>query len=58
MWSVIKEYYIDVFVQNCNISTADALEILQSCTNPSTYSMMMTIARYNAGYDLTNKLYL
>ena len=28
-------WYIDDLVQDCNISTADALEILQSCTKPS-----------------------
>ena len=28
--------HIDGLVQNCSISIADALEILQSCTKPST----------------------
>ena len=30
-----KTPYIDGFVQDCSISFANALEILQSCTKPS-----------------------
>ena len=30
-------YHIDVFVQDCSISIANTLEILQSCTEPSIY---------------------
>ena len=30
--------YIDGLVQDCNISIANALEMLQSCTKPSTYN--------------------
>ena len=34
-----KMEYIDGLVQDCSISSAYALEILQSCTNPAIYSM-------------------
>ena len=32
------EQYIDGLVQDCSISSANALEILQSCTKTSIYS--------------------
>ena len=33
--SIVPEDHIDGFVQDCSISIANALEILQSCTKPS-----------------------
>ena len=46
--------YIDGFEQDCNISIANALEILQSCTKPSrecfghyTYMKNMSDNNYN-----------
>ena len=32
-----KDFYIDGLVQDCSISIANALEILQSCPKPSIY---------------------
>ena len=36
-WQV---FYIDGFDQDCSISSALAMEILQSCTKPSTCPML------------------
>ena len=33
-----REGYVDGLVQDCSISIANALEILQSCTKPSIYT--------------------
>ena len=37
---LIKEFHIDGSVQDCSISIANALEILQSCTKPSIYLVL------------------
>ena len=36
-------YYIDVLVQDCSISNALAMEILQFCTEPSIYPLFVNI---------------
>ena len=41
--------YIDVLVQDCSISIANALEILQSCTKPSIYRPFPDIFRHGGG---------
>ena len=45
--------YIDGLVQDCSISVADALEIMQSCTKPST--CISTFGRYYS-FEVTNSL--
>ena len=40
---MISVEYIDGFVQDCSISIAKALEILQSCTKPSIYEILNPI---------------
>ena len=47
-----KDYIIinfDGLVQDCSISIANALEILQSCTKPSIYGFMQFIYIYSPG---------
>ena len=47
-WCNICKADIDVLVQDCSISTDNALEILQSCTKPSIYTHMKTAWLGNA----------
>ena len=42
--------YIDGLVQDCSISIANALEILQSCTKPS-ICIMMTLKTKSRQFD-------
>ena len=42
--SLITQYQIYGLVQDCSISSALAMEILQCCTKPSIYTMTMTSA--------------
>ena len=44
----LSPYYIDGVVQDCSSSTANALELLQSCTKPSIF----TCSRVHAGSRL------
>ena len=37
--------HINVLVHDCNNSIANALELLQSCTKPSTYSLLFVVSR-------------
>ena len=39
------EHYIDGLVQDCSISSALAMDILQSCTKPSIYRLCIIILR-------------
>ena len=43
--------YIDGLVEDCNISIANALEILQSCTKPSILSFLV-----ESGYSFTHDI--
>ena len=58
-WSILPQYYIDGWVQDCSNSFVNALELLQSCIKPLIYRMTMTSELYRSSYDLTeNTLYL
>ena len=37
---IFSDAYIDGLAQDCSISIANALEILQSCTKPSIYVLL------------------
>ena len=43
---VLPLYHIDGLVQDCSISIANALEILQSCTEPSIFKRVGIICVY------------
>ena len=45
-WFIKKQYHIDGLVQDCSNPSANALELLQSCTKPSTYDL--TNIRYKS----------
>ena len=49
----IENQHVDILVQDCSISIANALEILQSCTKPSMYMMYNMLKN-----DVENKLFL
>ena len=50
---------VDGFVKSCIISSASAMEILQSCTNPSRWCYRFNMAKMavadSDNYDLPNK---
>ena len=45
--------HIDGFVQDCSISSANALEILQSCSKPLIYYLLSVTANLPAGIFLS-----
>ena len=45
------EYYLDGLVQDCSISIANALEILQACTKPSKCSCLQIFYGYYYMFD-------
>ena len=47
-------HQIDGLVQDCSISSALAMEILQSCTKPSKYAQSCTIGVSNADERFVN----
>ena len=47
MWHVVSAQHIDALVQDCSISIANALEILQSCTKPSISHCPVVRGKYN-----------
>ena len=54
-WFIMKykqEWYFDSLVQDCSISIADELEILQSCTKPSICKMPNLETKHNVFIEL------
>ena len=49
MWGVclLGQGHVDGLVQDCSNSTANAVELLQFCTKPSMYSMLVTALLYS-----------
>ena len=41
--SLQEQHYLDGLLQDCSITIADALEILQSCTEPSVYGKVLSM---------------
>ena len=49
-YSMEYTLHLDGLVQDCSISIVNALEILQSCTNPSIYTAHCINRNHPAGY--------
>ena len=45
------DFHIDGLVQDCSISIANTLEILQSCTKPSIYHLSLSEISWYYGMD-------
>ena len=51
----IEENYVDGLVQDCSNSSALALELLQSCTKPSMYSLCNSLCVTYGGFEASAK---
>ena len=51
--SLVAKCYIDGLVHDCSNAIANALELLQSCTKPSIYSVTMRDTGYGFSHEFT-----